>query len=290
MRFVSLDLIAFGPFTDVRLDLSGGKEGVHMIYGPNEAGKSVALRAINSFLFGIQARTTDNFRHENSALRIGAVLRHSDGTESALIRRKGNRNTLLDLQGNTVDEGEISRYVAGMSREDFESMYGLDAEKLVEGGQDIIKGHGEAGTTLFSAAAGISNLQDVLKSTETRQEELFKPRGTTPKVNRLIRELDDLKKRRKELSLPVREWEEVEHKIAELEEQGKKLKEDTGEKSAAAQHKQRQLDVVEDAGEFHEINRELELMGEVILLPDDFGEKRRGLKKGSLRIMGFLKT
>jgi Uncharacterized conserved protein len=275
MRFVSLDLIAFGPFTDVRLDLSGGKEGVHMIYGPNEAGKSVALRAINSFLFGIQARTTDNFRHENSALRIGAVLRHSDGTESALIRRKGNRNTLLDLQGNTVDEGEISRYVAGMSREDFESMYGLDAEKLVEGGQDIIKGHGEAGTTLFSAAAGISNLQDVLKSTETRQEELFKPRGTTPKVNRLIRELDDLKKRRKELSLPVREWEEVEHKIAELEEQGKKLKEDTGEKSAAAQHKQRQLDVVEDAGEFHEINRELELMGEVILLPDDFGEKRK---------------
>ncbi len=275
MRFVSLDLIAFGPFTDVRLDLSGGKEGVHLIYGPNEAGKSVALRAINSFLFGIQARTTDNFRHENTALRIGASLRHSDGTESTFIRRKGNKNTLLDLQGNTVDEGEISRYVAGMSREAFEFMYGLDAEKLVEGGRDIIRGRGEVGTTLFSAAAGISNLQDILKSTEIRQEELFKPRGTTPKVNRLIRELDDLKKRRKELSLPVREWEEVEHKIAELEEQGEKLKENTGEKNAAWQHKQRQFDVIEDAGEFHEINRELASMGKVISLPDDFGETRK---------------
>jgi uncharacterized protein YhaN len=275
MRFVSFDLIAFGPFTNVKLDLSGGKEGVHLIYGPNEAGKSVALRAINSFLFGIPARTIDNFRHENNALRIGASLRHSDGTESAFIRRKGNKNTVLDLQGNTVDEGEISRYVAGMSRDVFESMYGLDAEKLVEGGQDIIKGRGEVGTTLFSAAAGISNLQDILKSTETRQEELFKSRGTTPKVNRLIRELNDLKKRRKELSLSVREWEEVEHKITEFEEQGRKLKEDIGEKSAAWQCKQRQFDVIEDAGEFHEINRELALMGEVILLPDNFTEKRK---------------
>jgi uncharacterized protein YhaN len=118
-------------------------------------------------------------------------------------------------------------------------------------------------------------LQDILKSTETRQEELFKSRGTTPKVNRLIRELNDLKKRRKELSLSVREWEEVEHKVTEFEEQGRKLKEDIGEKSAAWQCKQRQFDVIEDAGEFHEINRELALMGEVILLPDNFTEKRK---------------
>lgn len=234
MRFVSLDLIAFGPFTNIPLDLSGGKEGVHLIYGPNEVGKSVALRAIKSFLFGIPVRTNDNFQHENNALRIGAVLRYSDGNERALIRRKGNKNTLLDLQGQTIDEKEISRYVAGISREVFESMYGLNAEKLVEGGKNIIKGHGEIGTTLFSAAVGISNLQDILKSLETRQEELFKPRGSTPKVNRLIKELDDLKKRRKELSLPVREWEEVEHKIAELEEQSLKFKKDIGEKSAAA--------------------------------------------------------
>ena len=40
MRLLELDLKAFGPFTGRRLDLSGGREGLHLVYGPNEAGKS----------------------------------------------------------------------------------------------------------------------------------------------------------------------------------------------------------------------------------------------------------
>jgi len=46
MRFLDLDLVAYGPFTDVSLDLSAGSQGLHIVYGPNEAGKSAALRAV----------------------------------------------------------------------------------------------------------------------------------------------------------------------------------------------------------------------------------------------------
>ena len=46
MKLLGLDLIAFGPFTDKRLDLADGREGLHLVYGPNEAGKSSALRGI----------------------------------------------------------------------------------------------------------------------------------------------------------------------------------------------------------------------------------------------------
>ena len=45
MRILHLDLRAFGPFTNVAIDLSQGEEGLHVLYGPNEAGKSSALRA-----------------------------------------------------------------------------------------------------------------------------------------------------------------------------------------------------------------------------------------------------
>ena len=42
MKILELALAAFGPFTDLVLDLSGGHEGLHLVYGPNEAGKSSA--------------------------------------------------------------------------------------------------------------------------------------------------------------------------------------------------------------------------------------------------------
>ncbi|MFZ4625210.1 MAG: AAA family ATPase, partial [Rhodoferax sp.] len=44
MKIRQLLLKAFGPFTNTRLDFSG-PANLHLIYGPNEAGKSSALRA-----------------------------------------------------------------------------------------------------------------------------------------------------------------------------------------------------------------------------------------------------
>ena len=64
MRLLTFELLAYGPFTEKRLDLSEGKAGLHLIYGPNEAGKSVALRALTNLLFGIPPRTSDNFLHD----------------------------------------------------------------------------------------------------------------------------------------------------------------------------------------------------------------------------------
>ena len=50
MRLLDFRLDKFGPFTDHVLDLT--EEGVHIIYGPNEAGKSSTLRAITHFFTG----------------------------------------------------------------------------------------------------------------------------------------------------------------------------------------------------------------------------------------------
>jgi len=61
MRFLELFLKAYGPFSDQGLDLSKGHEGLHVIYGVNEAGKSTALRAIHAFLFGSMAKPETTF-------------------------------------------------------------------------------------------------------------------------------------------------------------------------------------------------------------------------------------
>ena len=60
MRLLRLDLKAVGPFTGVSLDLSAGTHGLHLIYGPNEAGKTSTLRALSHLLLGFPLRTPDD--------------------------------------------------------------------------------------------------------------------------------------------------------------------------------------------------------------------------------------
>ena len=57
-----LDLKAFGRFTNHSIDLSAGPRRLHLIYGPNESGKTTSLRAITSLLFGMEHRTDDRIR------------------------------------------------------------------------------------------------------------------------------------------------------------------------------------------------------------------------------------
>src|SRR5690606_24031189 len=109
MKILDLHLKAFGPFTGKVLDFSGS--GFHLVYGPNEAGKSSSLRAISNFLYGIPARSSDNFVHENKALRIGATLQCADGKTEHFVRRKGNRDTLLDGDENPCADAAIDPFL-----------------------------------------------------------------------------------------------------------------------------------------------------------------------------------
>jgi uncharacterized protein YhaN len=65
MRIAQLHLAAFGAFTGRRLDFDTGVGALHVVCGPNEAGKSTTLRALSGFLFGIPMRSDDDFLHSS---------------------------------------------------------------------------------------------------------------------------------------------------------------------------------------------------------------------------------
>ena len=105
VRLERFELRAFGPFTATTLELQGARSGdLHIICGPNEVGKSTAQRGIGDFLFGIPPRSTDNQVHEYVDLRLAAVLVDEHSRQHELVRRKGTRQTLLDANGEPVDE------------------------------------------------------------------------------------------------------------------------------------------------------------------------------------------
>jgi len=208
VRLLRLDLLAYGPFTGRSLPLDEGRFGLHLIYGPNEAGKSSALRALRCLLYGIPAQTPDDFVHKYQQLRIGAVLQDEQGESLHVIRRKGLRDTLRGADDTAaVDPAELARLLAGIDDTQFRLRFGIDHQELVRGGDALVHGGGELGTALFAAGAGLSDLGAVQAGLSEDAEKLFQARGSLPRINKTLAELDAARKRRKESQLRPAEWE-----------------------------------------------------------------------------------
>ncbi len=173
MKILRLDLRAFGPFSDVVLDLSGGQEGLHLILGPNEAGKSSALWALRQMLFGIDPRTNDNFRHEYAQLRVGGTLRNGHGGELAFLRLKRQRNTLKTPDETAdLDDAEVAKLLGGLTPERYGSLFSLDHDTLVSGGREITAGKGSVGELIFGAGSDLRRLRELQKKLD---EAAFRP-------------------------------------------------------------------------------------------------------------------
>ncbi len=208
MRICELHLKAFGPFADRTLDLSDGQAGLHVIFGENEAGKSSTLRALKALLYGFPHSTSDDFRHPSPQLRVGGRLRHSDGTELEIVRKKGRKRTLLGPDETPLPEDALARFLTGVGEQLFQTLFGIDHATLIRGGEDLLQQKGEVGQALFSAGVGAGRLRRLLSQLETDAEALFKARGSNPSINKTLSALDEARRALKEASLPARQWEE----------------------------------------------------------------------------------
>ena len=277
MRIDRLDLIAYGPFTDKSLNLSDGMSGLHLIYGDNEAGKSTSLRALIAWLFGIPTRTNDNYLHLNPQLRIGGKLRLSDGKELEFVRRKGTKGTLLEPGTDaTLDDSILLPFLPGGIDETlFTKLYGIDHVRLVTGGQELLNQSGDLGQALFSAAVGTAGLREILSELQNGAEELFKPRASTKLVNQAISSFKEAQKLIKNSCLPVAEWKRLKKELAGILSAIRKVEEDINGKSKEKSRLDRLNRVKGALAERRAVMVLIEELGEILLLPEDFGEKRK---------------
>lgn len=273
MRIDELNLAAFGPFTD-RV-LAFGETGLHIVYGPNEAGKSSALRGLKALLYGIEERTLDNFLHANDKLRIGGFLSTTDGQELAFIRRKGRKNTLLTSDGESLDEQALTPFLQGVTAELFETLFGIDHQALVQGGQEILEQKGEVGQALFSAALGSHALHAVLAELDVEADGLFRPRGSTQTINSALKSYADLNKEVRECSLSSREWDEHRRALGRTTKELEKIQSELTENRIEVNRLQRIQRVLPKLARRRELFQELELLSDVIVLPEDYTDRRQ---------------
>ena len=116
------------------------------------------------------------------SLRIGATLARRDGQQLEIVRRKGNKGTLLPPdEKEPLEESVLHGFLGGCDQAQFETMFGIDHAGLIAGGQDIIRGQGDIGHVLFAAGAGISDLRTIRNNLEKQAEDLFSPAASNPR-------------------------------------------------------------------------------------------------------------
>ena len=217
MRFDSIQIGAFGPFTQFRLDFGKPGADLHLIHGANEAGKSSLLRAIHDLLYGIPARSDDNFIHPYGKLRIGATVRDGED-ELTFFRKKGNKGTLLDTDQNTLDESRLKAFCGSVNDEFFTHMFGLSTDGLRKGATRLLSGQGELGTLLFSASLGGSPIDAALEKLQEEADMLFAGNGR--KENTIViaqQAFKEFEKESRELSTTANAWKTLQGAIAAAE-------------------------------------------------------------------------
>lgn len=198
MRLKCLDLTRYGKFTNHRIEFGEQVEGqpdLHIVYGPNEAGKSTALAGFLDLLFGIETRSRFNFIHPYPTMRVGGTLELAGGPQE-LVRIKRPQNSLLDMRDQPITEGVLLGELGGIDRDSYRTMFSLDDATLEAGGESILSSKGDLGQLLFSASAGLADLSKGLVDLKAEAEAFYKYRARSGELSDLKARLAELKAER----------------------------------------------------------------------------------------------
>jgi uncharacterized protein YhaN len=196
MRISALFMDGFGIFHN--LSVEDLPPGFILFSGDNEAGKSTCLWFIRDMLFGFRdKRSKDNEYPPLSggtqggrltfvSRRFGEIsLERKAGKKGGLVSvthpdgRKAGEEALVELLGGTTRE--LYRNVYAFSLSELQSMETLD--------NDAVK------SALYGAGmgTGVRALSTAMTTIGKKLDELFKPGGRSPEINRRLRDLEDIR-------------------------------------------------------------------------------------------------
>jgi len=177
MRFSELHLIRYGRFDGCRLVFPQAASDLHVVYGPNEAGKSTTMSAIADLLFGFPHGAAYDYQFDKTLLRVGGVI-EGGGNPTTYRRKRGRVGTLLDEAEQPLDEGTLTSLLAGQTRDGFHRAFSLDHERLREGGQAILEAKDDVGQAIFAAGSGLLNVTRLAEALEEEARQIWSDRSS----------------------------------------------------------------------------------------------------------------
>jgi len=191
MKIVSWSIDGFGVFRD-----HAGPElpdGITVLHGPNEAGKSTLLAFIRGVLFGFKDRRSGTvYEAPTGALHGGRLVLQSDGRLLTVDRQAGRRNAPPHVtygDGEPGTPGDLLRMLGNADKALFESIFAFSLAELQAFSSLSDEGVAER---IFSAGltgAGLS-ARRALTATEQRAAEIFRKTARQDKLRTALAAYD----------------------------------------------------------------------------------------------------
>lgn len=235
MRLRQLSLDLFGHFTDKIYDFGIKKPNsadFHVIYGPNEAGKTTTMEAFLRLLYGFPHRETYDFLHQRKNLSVSGLL-EIGGAERFLKRFSSRNNSLVDQSGKALPETLLQAHLGGLSEEDYRHLLCLDDETIERGGEEIASSKGDIGRLLFSAAAGVSDLTAVLDHIRSQADALYRKGARSTEIARLKKELAEVERQIKDQDVSASQYRKLHQALELAQADEKSLEEERNKKRVA---------------------------------------------------------
>ena len=273
MRILKLDLLRYGKFTDQALSFPNAERDFHLIIGANEAGKSTTRSAILELLYGIETRSTLDFLHAKPEMRLGATIEH-DGELLEFIRTKARTKSLISPAGAVVADSLLATFLGGTDRLFFDQMFGLDHAGLQAGGNAILSASNDIGQILFQSAAGIGSLGIVREQLEAEADGLWARRHSKDRSYHLASdELARADAALKVATVRTKDWMEARDCVADLEARREAAHGRYRGFEADRIRLERVRRVAPVLRQLREYRAEAGLLGDVVLLPPDAGQR-----------------
>ena len=228
MLITELILKNFGKFSDTTVSFS---EGMNLIYGENESGKSTVYTFLKGMFFGMErgrgrAAVNDTFSQyepwENPNYYAGAV-RFVCGSRKFRLERNfdkySKRVSLFcedDGEELSVEQGDLEMLLEGMSEAEYESTVAVGQMKPLEG-MTLAASLKNYAANYYAAGNGEIDLEGALGKLKERKKELDKEtraleRRKQEKRERIEQEASyvwrDIRRLEKDIEQISEEWEE----------------------------------------------------------------------------------
>lgn len=196
MRLRRLNILRYGHFADATLDFAGN--GLQVIHGHNEAGKSTLLQFVRELLFGFGER--NRFAFQGDKLEGGALLEFRDQPDCELRRRKGRPDSLQLRRGDqsqAILESDLQTLLGGANGPLYQNVFAFGLSELANG-EESLRIEAVQHALHGSGVGGLTNPQKILDQLTKDAEALFKERGSRQEVAAICADLKKLTSELKE--------------------------------------------------------------------------------------------
>src|SRR5450759_1570629 len=239
MKITTISVDGFGLLHNRRVEPS---PGLTVVRGQNEAGKTTLLAFVRAILFGFES----NRYRALAGGRRGGWLEISMADERIFrIERYGDRGGLgqlrvLDAAGADQGSAMLPQLLQGVETKVFQNIFAFGLEELT----DIKRlTDNEVAARIYGAGLGLGAVSglDVENQLRSARESLFKHGGSNPRINAILRDLDDLDGRLRTLDLP-KEYGAAGLRLSEVDTRLAELAAELGRVAIDARAAQRQID------------------------------------------------